>query len=146
MVRDGAGFTYFRRHSSSLDLRLLLLVFGSLALFSMIIATGFALIGAWLVIPFAGLEIAVLAMAVWMVLQRAGDFERLALNGDRILVEIRERGFARKFEFNCCWAKLVTGESGTVGLRSHGRTIAVGRYCSEAGRRELTHELRSRLG
>lgn len=146
LERNGAGFTYFRRHASSLDLRLMLFVFGSLALFSVIIAAGFAMVGAWLVIPFAGLEIAALAMALWMIVRRAGDFERLALSGDRILVEIRERGSARQFEFHCGWARLVTGESGSVGLRSHGRTIEVGRYCGEAGRRELVCELRSRLG
>lgn len=37
---DGAGFAYCRRHASSLDLRLLMLVFGSLVVFSVVIAAG----------------------------------------------------------------------------------------------------------
>lgn len=145
LEHDDAGFTYFRRHASSLDLRLLLLVFGSLAVFSLIIAAGFAVVGAWLILPFAGMEIAALGIAVRMVLLRAGDFERLAFRGDRILIEVRERGLAQQFEFHRGWAQLVTGETGSVALRSHGRTVEVGRYCCEAGRRVLARELRSRL-
>lgn len=146
LEHDGAGFTYFRRHASSLDLRLLVFVFGSLAVFSVAIAAGFAMAGAWLIIPFAGVEIAALGTAACMILRRAGDFERLAFSGDRILIEVRERGLARQFEFHRGWARLVTGETGSVALRSHGRTVEIGRYCCAEGRRALALELRGRLG
>ncbi len=146
LEHDGAGFTYFRRHASSLDVRLLAAVFGSLAVFSVAIATAFAMAGAWLIIPFAGVEIAALGTAACMVLRRAGDFERLAFSGDRILIEVRERGLARRFEFHRGWARLVAGEAGSVALRSHGRTVEIGRYCCAEGRRVLAQELRSRLG
>lgn len=146
LEHDGAGFTYFKRHASSLDLRLLAFVFGSLAVFSVVIAAGFAMAGAWLIIPFAGVEIAALGAAVVMILRRAGDFERLAFSGDHILIEVRERGVARQFEFHRCWARLVTGKTGSVALRSHGRTVEIGRYCCAEGRRALALELRSRLG
>ena len=145
LEHDAAGFTYFRRHASSLDLRLLVLVFCSLAVFSVVIATGFAMAGAWLIIPFAGVEIAALGTAACMILRRAGDFERLVFSGDRILVEVQERGLARQFEFHRCWARLVTGETGSVALRSHGRTVEIGRYCCAESRRELALELRDRL-
>lgn len=146
LEHDGAGFTYFRRHASSLDLRLLVFVFGSLAAFSAVIATGFAMAGAWLIIPFAGVEIAALGAAAYVILRRAGDFERLVFSGDHILVEVRERGLARQFEFHRGWARLVTGETGSVALRSHGRTVEIGRYCCAEGRRVLAQELRGRLG
>jgi uncharacterized membrane protein len=146
LEHDGAGFTYFRRHASSLDLRLLMFVFGSLTVFLLVIAAGFAMTGAWLIIPFAGLEIAALGTAACMILRRAGDFERLVFRGDRILVEVRERGLARQFEFHRGWARLVTGESGSVALRSHGRTVEIGRYCCAEGRQTLARELRGRLG
>lgn len=146
LEQEGAGFTYFRRHASSLDLRLLLLVFGSLALFSLVVAAGFAAAGAWLIIPFAGIEITALGVAAWFILRRASDFEQLAVRGDRILVQIRERGLAQQFEFNRCWARLEAGSAGSVSLRSHGRAVEIGRYCGEEGRQMLVRELRSRLG
>ena len=143
--QEGAGFTYYRRHASSLDVRLLKLVFGSLAAFSLLVATGFAAAGAWLIIPFAGIEIAGLAAASWLILRRSGDFERLAVRGDRVMFEIRERGRAQQFEFNRCWAKVISSGAGNVALRSHGREVAIGRYCGEESRRLLVRELRSRL-
>lgn len=145
LAEVGAEFTYFRRHCSSLDWRVLYLVFGSLALFLVLVAVGFALAGVWLIIPFAGIEIAGLGIAAWWTLRRSGDFERLAFDGDRIFVEIREQGLLRQFEFNRCWARLVTGDAGTVALRSHGREIAIGRFCGEESRQALARELRNRL-
>jgi uncharacterized membrane protein len=68
------------------------------------------------------------------------------VHGDRILVEYRERGLAQQFEFNRCWAQLVTGAAGSVALRSHGREVEIGRYCCDESRRTLARELRSRLG
>ena len=146
LAQDDATFTYFRRHCSSLDWRLLRLVFGSLALFSMLVAAAFAVAGAWLIIPYAGIEIAALGIAAWSLRRRAGDFERLAVDGDRILVEITEQGMSQEFEFNRCWARLVTGDQGAVALRSHGREVVIGRFCGEESRQALARELRSRLG
>jgi uncharacterized membrane protein len=146
LAENGAEFTYFRRHCSSLDLRLLCWVFGSLALFLVLVSAAFAVAGAWLIIPFAGIEIAALGVAVWWTLRHAGDFERLAFDGDRILLEIRERGQSRQFEFNRCWVRLVNGNAGMFALRSHGREVAIGRFCGEESRQELAREVRSRLG
>jgi uncharacterized membrane protein len=145
LEHDSAGFTYFKRYASSFDLRLLLLVFGSLALLSMVIATGFAVAGAWLILPFAGIEMFALGCVGWLALRRAGDFERLAVRGDRVLVEIRERGFSQQFEFNRCWVRLVFGVAGSVALRSHGKDVVIGRYCDDESRRELVQGLRNRF-
>jgi len=146
LEQEGAGFTYFRRHAGSLELRTYALVFGSLGLLSLVIAGGFAAAGAWLIIPFAGLEVAALMTAAAVFLRRAGDFERVAVCGDRILVEVRERGLAEQFEFHRGWARVVTGKSGMPALRSHGRTVEIGRYCGEEGRQQLARELQRRLG
>ena len=146
LEQEGAGFTYIRRHAGSLDLRAFAWVFASLGLLSLAIAAGFAAAGAWVIIPFAGLEVAALIAAAALVLRRAGDFERVAVSGDRVLVEIRERGLAEQFEFHRGWARVVTGKSGMLALRSHGRTVEIGRYCGEEGRRHLARELHSRLG
>ena len=70
---------------------------------SVVIAAGFAMAGTWLIIPFAGVEIAALGAAAGMIFRRAGDFERLAFSGDRILIEVRERGVARQYEFHRGW-------------------------------------------
>lgn len=145
LVIEGAGFRYFRRRASSFDRRLLQLVFGSLAVFLVLVGFAFAAAGAWLVIPFAGAEITALALAAWWISRRSGDFERVAFGGDRIRVEIRELGLSREFEFDCSWAQLVY-RGNSIGLRSHGREIAIGRFCGDEGREALAQALRGCLG
>ncbi len=51
----------------------LALVFAALAALSLGIATVFATLGAWLILPFAGLEVALLCAAYWAVARRAGN-------------------------------------------------------------------------
>jgi uncharacterized membrane protein len=145
MACEGEDLRYFRRRCSSFDLRLLAAVFGSLAVVSLVVAFSFALAGAWMIIPFAGLEIAALAGAAWWVSRRAGDFERVAFAAGSITVETGERGRVQRHEFHPGWARLVTAADGSMALRSHGREIAIGRYCGEESRRALARELRDCL-
>ena len=145
MACDGNALRYCRRRCSSFDRRLLAAVFGSLALISLVVAFAFALAGAWLIIPFAGIEIAALAGAAWWASGSAGDFERLSLEAGCIRIETAERGRIRRHEFHPGWVRLVTAADGSLALRSHGREIAIGRYCGEEGREALARELRNRL-
>ena len=46
----------------------------------LIVAAGFAFVGAWVVLPFAGVEIVALGLAFYLVSLRDGDFERLTIN------------------------------------------------------------------
>ncbi len=60
------------RHSS-ISPQGLALVFAALALLSLGIAAAFAALGAWLILPFAGLEVAALGVAFWFTARRAGN-------------------------------------------------------------------------
>ena len=46
--------------------------FAVLAVLTLAIGAGFAFIGAWLVLPFAGLEVVILAAAFFVYARRAG--------------------------------------------------------------------------
>ena len=144
-VCDGQALRYYRRRCSSFDPRLLALVLGSLALVSMVVSIAFALAGAWMIIPFAGLEIAALVASACWVLRRSGDFERVAFDEGRLTIERAERGRLHRHEFHAGWARLVTNADGSLALRSHGREIAIARYCGESGRMTLERALRERL-
>ena len=47
-------------------------VFAALAVLTLAIGLGFAWVGAWLVLPFAGLEVLMLAAAFFVYARRAG--------------------------------------------------------------------------
>ena len=110
---------------------------------------GFAAsLGAWPVMPFAGLEVALLALAFRVVQLHDGDFERVEVGEHEVVVEGRRA--ARRFRFvaNRAWARLVVRLSGgrcTLHLAYGGDRVAVGQLMSDAERRRLARELRARL-
>src|SRR5689334_6957203 len=151
-VRESGEFLLIARRNNSLSATGRALVVGSLIFVSLAISLAFAFFGAWLVLPFAGVEIAVLCLAFRHMQRHAADFESLAIEGDRVLVEQWERGRLSRHELNRHWAQVIL-ESGKPGhcvlaLRSHGCSVEFGRHLTDAQRRAvaqtLKHQLRSR--
>jgi uncharacterized membrane protein len=73
---------------------------------------------------------------VWM---RSGDYERLWIENDDLLVEIRELGVTKQHRFNRYWAQ-ITACSTSPGCCSH-LLISVNGLHTRLGR-HLTHEQR----
>src|SRR5215510_10552574 len=112
-------FLRVARRNNSLSSFERFLVFAFLFVVSVGIAGAFAALGAWLILPFAGLEMLVLFLAFSYVDRHAGDYELIAIDGDRVEVESFEGGRHQRHEFNRQWARLVVvGEGERVALRS----------------------------
>ena len=104
------------------------------------------MLGAWLILPFAGLEMLVLYLAFRYVDRHAADYERITIDGDRVEVESFEGGRRRRHEFNRRWAQVVVGGDGErVALRSHGRELEIGRFVGAERRLEIARELGQRM-
>jgi uncharacterized membrane protein len=144
-LTNAAGYSRVARRNNSLSSTGRLLVFAFIFAVSIGIAAGFAYFGAWLILPFAGLEMLVLCWAFSYVERRAGDFERIAINGDRVEIEICEAGRARSHELNRCWAQVVSGDGARLALRSHGREVEIGRHLNDDQRLALAQEIGRRL-
>lgn len=140
-LTSAAGYSRLARRNNSLSANGRLLVFAFLFAVSIGIASGFAWLGAWPILPFAGLEMLVLYAAFRYMDRRAADFERIAIAGDRLEVEVREAGRLATYELNCSWARLVSEGGARLALRSHGREIEIGRHRSAEQRRELGREI-----
>lgn len=128
------------RRNCSIAPQTLWLLLGATAAVSFGIATGFAVFGAWVILPFAGLEMLALAAAFYCMGRHAGDYERLVEEQGAFKVEIRDAGRTRAYEFNPHWARLVLrrhGREPRLALRSHGREVEIGRHLPETGRLEL---------
>ena len=151
---EGAGnqgveeFTLFTRRINSLSMRDCGIVFGSLAVFSLTVAVAFAALGAWLILPFAGLEVMALYVAFSWIMRHADDSELLVIRGDAVVLAVREETHTRRYEFNRVWARLVVDRRARelrLALRSHGSEVEVGRYLDGGGRQRLAQELKARL-
>jgi uncharacterized membrane protein len=137
-----AEFERVARRNNSLSSTGRLLVFGFLFIVSVGIACAFAALGAWLILPFAGIEMLGLYWAFRIIDRHAADYERIAIAGDRVRVELYEAGCAQTHEFNRCWARVAASpDGGRVALRSHGREVEIGRHRNDDERLELAREL-----
>ena len=109
------------------------------------LATAAWAIGAWLVMPFAGLEVAVLALAFHVVACHDRDFERLEIGEHEVCVEARSAKRVTRFVAHRPWARVVFRERGarcSLGLAYAGRVVPLGRMLSDEGRRRLAVQLR----
>ncbi len=71
----------------SLSWRGNLKIFYSLCFLSAVIVTGMVLAGAWVVLPFVGLELAALGVALYYTAWRCRQQEVLRLNGEQVILE-----------------------------------------------------------
>jgi uncharacterized membrane protein len=143
-----AEFRLFTRRMHAQGARLCSLAFGSLAAFTLIVAVVFSALGAWLILPFAGLETAALFLAWRWVMQHAQDSEQLVIRGDEVTLAVREQSRTRQYEFNRAWAQLVVQQQARVvrlALRSHGKEVEVGRYLDNGSKQRLARALKVRL-
>lgn len=140
------GLCVTARRSYSLSPLGLLSCFLALALVCWGIAIGFALKGAWLILPFAGMEVAVLAWAFLHVAQHAGDCERIAIRDDALEVERIDGRRVERTQMNRHWTQVVLQPGAhhgacRVALRAHGREVEIGRFVNDSERLELARRL-----
>ena len=105
-------------------------------------------IGAWPVMSFAGLEVALLFFAFHLVRLHDADFERLEIGEHEVRIESRDAAALTRFVAHRAWARVIVRERGyrcTLGLAYAGRTVRLGRLMSDEGRRKLAEELRGRI-
>lgn len=125
----------------------LAVIFGSLAAVSLGIAAMFAAWGAWLVLPFAFVEVLALGVAFVVYARHAADYERIVLCHDCLMVETCRAERLRREECVPAWTRVEY--SGTrrelIGLVAAGRRIDVGRFVPESDRRRLARQLKVQL-
>ena len=139
---EGFRLTLGRNRSiSDRGLRAHLLV---IAAVSLSIAVVFAFLGAWLVLPFAGVELSALYLAFAHIARRASDYERIALCSGRLIVDVCERREVEHYEFVSAWLR-IDDTPGALSLGTHGRRVRIGRHLDAQGRKDLARWLRERL-
>ena len=146
---QASGSSLLLKRNCSISPGGMLRVFGLLALGSVGIATGFALAGAWLILPFAGLEVLALGAAFVVTARHATDFERIEVSNGRLTVEISEADRVDRYVLDSRVAKLRLekdeGYGARVLLRAPGRDVEVGRHLDPEARVEFAAELKKRL-
>ena len=126
---------------------LLILILG---LISFAVGIGFVSIGAWPVMGFFGLDVALVYIAFRLNYRSARRSETIRLAGDAFTVErVSVRGERRMWRFQPFWLRVILEERGDEWNRllvaSHGRSLVIGDIVTPAVRRELAASIREAL-
>jgi uncharacterized membrane protein len=144
---DTADYVYTARRNNSLSSSGRLVAFGFILAVSVGIAAALSLIlGAWPILPFAGLEMTVLYAAFRHVERHAADYERITIRDSRVEVEVRDGQRMMRVELERYWVQVMHESGGRVVLRSRGREVALGRHLRQEERGDLARRLRRELG
>ncbi len=129
-----------------------ILFVGSLALVTFSAAGFFAAMGFWPVLPFAGLEIGLLAWAVRTSMRRGAEREIIVVSDESVEIERRGRSGTGKTVFPRHWARvklrdpLPSLHPSRLTIESHGRTCEIGKFLTEEERRALASRLQKLVG
>ena len=126
-------------------------LFIAFAALSMTIAAAFALIGAWLILPFAGLEVMAVGALFFWIARHAEDYEEIVVDEQQVRVVQHDGPKCSQYEFPRYWARVQWGEVPPVSshkrlcIGSHGRFVEIGAGVNETARLALARRIRSAL-
>jgi uncharacterized membrane protein len=126
------------------------LLMGLLGLVSLAAGAGFVAVGAWPVIGFFGLDVALVYLAFRLNYRTGRQSETIRLADDTFTVErVSVRGERRNWRFQPFWVRVILEErrdtSNRLLVASHGRSLVIGDFVPPAVRRELAVTLRDAL-
>ena len=139
------------RPNNSMNAGTGVIYFVSLACLSFGIAGVFFFIGMWLILPFAGLEMAFLACVLYLCRQRSKRREVVTINDDSVIVSCGSSRLERRCLFKRAWAQVrlqaapFRGHPRRLLIGSHGQHIEVGSYLSEPEKTSLANSLRETI-
>ena len=121
------------------------------AVVAIAIGSSFFVLGYWLILPFTGLEIAIVAASVALTIRRSRDFELVTVSEQKVTVIRRYRGQVVSRNFQRYWTQ-VRQEMGTSRLHpshlligSHGQFVAIGKILTEEMKDKLARQIRDAL-
>ena len=108
----------------------------------------FAALGAWLVLPFSGLEWLLLAFCLHLSRKRSMEREVITITDAVVQVEKGRKIPRQTYRFQRAWVTLdwsestVRGRPSRLSLRLHGKEVEIGRFLVESERQALARQLR----
>jgi uncharacterized membrane protein len=136
----------------SLSTRSALCFFASVCCSSLGIGAFFALHGFWPILPFAGLEMVLLAVVLRLSMRRRFNTQTIRISEDRIDIELRETRHQQQIVFPRHWAQVklhhakLPWHPSRLSIQSHGRTCELGGFLTEEARCALAERLKGSIG
>jgi len=140
-------YCYILRPNRSLSWRQNLAVFSGLCAVTLASVVPLVAMGFWLVLPFAGLELLVVGIGLYVAICRCHECEVICVAADSIKVERGRRGPRERWVLGRAWAQVILKACprqwypSRLLIRAHGRSVEIGRFLVEEERLKLAREL-----
>ena len=124
----------------------------SVVVASLSIALPISLLGFWLVLPFAGLEIALVAWALRTSMARRFERQSIIISEETVAIEDVVPPHSQRVEFPRHWAQVRIRAGGSplhpsrLTVESHGRRHEIGSFLNEQERLGLAKRLKRLIG
>jgi len=147
-IHSGDGYRLVLTPNCSMSWRQLLAFYLFTCALAVVIGLLFTLQGQWLILPFSGLEMLVLGLALWITSRKVNRREIITVNDDRIRIEKGRHRPEQQWVFKRCWVRLLDEIGGEdrprrkLALGSHGHYVEVGDFLSNIEKDELAFRLK----
>ncbi|RDH43220.1 DUF2244 domain-containing protein [Zooshikella ganghwensis] len=127
-----------------------IMLFGCVAAFSLMMTVVMVLLGAWLVVPFVGLELAALAVGLYITSLQASRWQHIHFNRDTIAIETGRYRLEHSVQVSRAWVVITAvqpsqpGSTGQVWLSCHGQQVRLGAFLNHDDLQKLMHHLEAK--
>lgn len=131
----------------SLTTRSAVLFYLSIVAMPLVIASAFTIAGFWPILPFAGLEVALLGCALYWSMRKTRAREFVRVDERCVLIRKHEAGRDVELEFSRYWTQVrlvrpkATLRPSRLLLKSKGRSVEIGSFLTNDERDGLKHRL-----
>jgi uncharacterized membrane protein len=143
--------TIILRPNNSASWQFNMMIVASLALIAAIISGYFAIKGLWLVFPFAGLEVGLLFVCLYLRMRANINTEVITFDKHEVLVERGCYHAEKSWRYHRMWAKILVkkssrhGEPKQVFIRSHGKELELGSFLNKNDKDILIKNLKDTI-
>jgi uncharacterized membrane protein len=126
-----------------------MLIVGYLAFILFIVSSYFAMLGLWLVFPFAGMEVVLLITCIYLRLRANLTIEVLTIDEDTVLIERGRHHPEKSWKYQRFFTKVfvknpvVKGHPKKIFIRSHGKDLEVGSFLNNSDKEILIKDLQT---
>ena len=115
---------------------------------SLTIGIGFAFMGAWMILPYSLLEIAVLTICIYLCVQKCNRQEVITVKEHEVTIAKGIRNPSEIWHYQRLWAKFLVKpaphpwEDQKVSIRSHGKELELGSFLTRREKNSLVAHLK----
>ncbi len=147
---NGSIFSATLTPHRSLSKKGFLILMGALSALSFVTGLAFAWTGAWPVLGFFGLDVALIYLAFKLSYRSGRLYERVDLDRERLtVVRVHPSGKVERYEFPAYWVRvlleLLPDGRNDLRLTSHGRVVPLGRFLTNEERDSFATALQTAL-